>query len=84
MIDRADAEAVLYRAAIAALGYWPTKHLDEPGYTIDEDIDWCLGPIGALDGLTLQRVRARVRAVIADPTAAREEFRRALAELVGE
>ena len=47
MIDRSDCEATLYRIAICAFTYYPDKEADEPGYSVDEDVDWCLAPLAA-------------------------------------
>lgn len=81
MIDRADTEAALYRVAICAFTYHPDKERDEPGYTIDEDITWCLQPLTALPAETLHELRETVRALITTPTADRQAFIRYLAAL---
>ena len=64
MIDRADTEASLARVAFAAFLYHPTKHLDEPGWTVDEDIDWALTPLNDLDPTARAVWRERIREVI--------------------
>ena len=81
MIDRADTEATLYRVAIAAFTYYPGKEHDEPGYTINEDIAWCLQPLAALPAETLHELRETVRTLITTPTADRQAFIRYLAAL---
>ena len=67
MIDRADTEASLARVAFAAFLYHPTKHLDEPGWTVDEDIDWALTPLRDLDPTARAVWRERIREVMTSP-----------------
>lgn len=74
MIDRADTEASLARVAFAAFLYHPTKHLDEPGWTVDEDIDWALTPLRALDPTVREMWRDRIREAITNPAADRQAF----------
>lgn len=81
MIDRADTEATLYRVAIAAFTYHPGKEHDEPGYTVNEDIAWCLQPLTALPAETLHELRETVRTLITTPAADRQAFIRYLAAL---
>lgn len=81
MIDRADTEATLYRVAICAFTYHLDKHLDEPGYTLDEDIAWCLEPLHTLPTDDLEHLRDTIRTLITTPTADRQAFIRHLAAL---
>jgi hypothetical protein len=83
MIDRSVVEALLYRVAYAALDHYPAKPVDEPGYTIDEDLDWCLQALD-LPGKELDGLRERIRAVITDPTGHRQQFVRDLNALIGD
>ncbi len=78
MIDRADAEAAIFRTAFAAFAYYPAKPLDEPGYTVDEDLDWCLEPLGALPDEARGSVRGWMREVVTNPNADRQAFMRSL------
>lgn len=78
MIDRADVEAAIFRAAFAAFAYYPAKPLDEPGYTVDEDLDWCLEPLGALPDEARGSVRGWMREVVTNPNADRQAFMRSL------
>ena len=82
MIDRSHAEDLLYRAAIASIGWHPHKATEEPGYTIDDDIDWCLEPVQHIPHQHLTGLRGRVRELIEDPTTHRYAFRRDLLALV--
>ena len=83
MIDRADTEASLARVAFAAFLYHPPKHLDEPGWTVDEDIDWALTPLNDLDPTARAVWRERIREVITDPAADRQAFIVDLTALAG-
>lgn len=84
LIDRTDVEAALYRVAISAFTYYSDKEAEEPGYAIDEDLDWCLAPIaGPLAGRRDQ-LRATIRVMITDRTANRREFIALLAALAEE
>lgn len=64
MIDVRDADEVIYRVSVAAFAHYPEKSNAEPGYTIDEDVDWAIEPVRALGPETLQPLRARVREAI--------------------
>jgi len=81
MLDRTDREAALYRVALCAFPYYPDRAEVDPGYTVDEDIEWCLAPLGAriiVDGVGL---RAAIREVITDRGADRQAFITRLREL---
>tara|TARA_R100000365_G_scaffold3528_1_gene11905 strand:+ start:13613 stop:13867 length:255 start_codon:yes stop_codon:yes gene_type:complete len=82
MLDRTEAESLLYRVASAALGYYPDKPAREPGYVIEEDIDWCLKPLSRLPRRYHDTLRTRIREVVEDPTAHRYEFTRDVMALV--
>lgn len=73
-LDRTHADAVLYRVAICAFTYYPDKPTEEPGYTIEEDVDWCIAPLTGIDQTTLDDLRQGIRNAIADPTAERQGF----------
>lgn len=83
-IDRAEAEATLYRVAICAFTYHPDKPLEEPGYDVAEDIAWCLAPLAGLPTTQLDELRDTVRVLITTPTADRQAFIRDLGGLVGD
>src|SRR4051812_42918466 len=84
MIDRADAEATLYRVAISAFTYYPDKPAAEPGYGVEEDIDWCTAPLRSLPPEQLHALRESVRELIIDPMADRRAFIATLNELAEE
>lgn len=83
MIDRSEAEATLYRVAICAFTYHPDKHLDEPGYTLNEDLTWCLAPLAGLPDADIAELRDTIRTLITTPTADRQAFIRRLDALSG-
>ncbi|WP_439590755.1 hypothetical protein [Microbacterium sp.] len=82
MIDRANAEAATFRVGVAALTYRADKAATEPGYTIDEDVDWCIQPLRGIEPETFERLRHLVQETIVDPTSHRVAFNSALADLV--
>lgn len=84
MLDPAAAEAALYRVAICAFTWHPNKEADEPGWTIAEDLDWCLAPLAGLPNDQLTDLRATVQTLITTPTADRQAFIRHLAALSGD
>ncbi len=81
MIDRAHTETTLWRTAVSAFSYYPTKHVDEPGYTVDEDIAWCLEPLNEVDQTALARLADLLAAAIVDPTAHRTALTKELERL---
>lgn len=81
MLDRADAEAAIFRTAFAAFAYYPAKPFEEAGYTVDEDLDWCLEPLTALPDEARGPVRGWMREVITNADADRQAFMRALRDL---
>ncbi|MEV4775981.1 hypothetical protein LTA6_001875 [Microbacterium sp. LTA6] len=80
-IDRTDVEATLYRVAVSSFTYYPDKEAAEPGYTIDEDVDWCLAPLAGRPAGQRSQLRAMIRVMVTEPTANRREFIAMLADL---
>ena len=74
MIDRAHTEEVTYLTAVAALRYYPGKEAQDPGYTLAEDVDWCLRPLTGLPDAVLADIRHFVQQAIIDPTGNRVEL----------
>ncbi|GAA1979130.1 hypothetical protein [Microbacterium pumilum] len=74
MIDRADAEAVIYRVAVSAFAYYPDKATKEPGYTVDEDVEWSLEPVSALDSAQTAELEDRIREAITSLACDRQGF----------
>ena len=74
MIEERDTEAVIYRTAVVAFQYYPDRERAEPGYTIDEDLDWIIAPLRQLPQAERDAIRARALGLILDPTADRQSF----------
>lgn len=74
MLDRADAEAVIFRAALVAFTWYPDKHRDEPGYTLDEDLDWCKESLAALPLDTQDELIEEILMLVTDPNRNRQSF----------
>lgn len=83
-IDRTDVEATLYRVAVSAFTYYPDKEAAESGYTLGEDVDWCLAPLAGLAAGRRGQLRATIRVMVTEPTANRLEFIAVLAALAEE
>ena len=79
-LNRSDVEAALARIAVATFTYYPEKATEEPGYVVEEDVDWAMGPLRVMDAAQYERWRARVIAVISDASHDRRAF---LADLMG-
>lgn len=84
MLDRTQVDATIYRVAIASFTHYPDKHLKEPGYTLDEDLDWCMRPLRHLPHQELDQLRAEVLELITDPTAGRQAFIKHLKSLAAD
>lgn len=84
MTDRALTEATLYRAAVAAIAYYPDRAAIEPDYTLDEDLRWCLEPLSMLSEGQAAHVRTLLASAITDPTAGREALIRELNRLAND
>lgn len=67
-------DVALQRTAIAASIYYPQIHVDQPDYRLDEDLAWCVEPLGELDAVALAAVREIVGRAIVEPTEYREEL----------
>ena len=67
-------DIALQRTAIAAFIYYPQIHVDQPDYRLDEDLAWCVEPLGELDPVDLAAVRELVGRAIVEPTEYREEL----------
>lgn len=82
MITREEAEGLILRVASSAFDHYPGKTTAEPGYTIDEDIDWCLDAVPSVSEPYRTTIRDRIAMAIADPTAQRQAFTRDVLALV--
>ncbi|MBG6055285.1 hypothetical protein IWX81_001696 [Salinibacterium sp. CAN_S4] len=84
MLDRTQVDATIYRVAIASFTHYPDKHLKEPGYIVDEDLDWCVRPLRHLPQEEREQLRAQILNLITDPTAGRQAFIKHLKSLSSE
>lgn len=76
-------DIALQRTAIAAFIYYPQIHIDLPDYRLEEDIAWCVEPLGDLDAAALTSVRESVGRAIVEPSEYREELFATLSRLAG-
>ncbi|KQZ84100.1 hypothetical protein ASD56_08770 [Microbacterium sp. Root166] len=83
MSDRERADAVLEHVAVLAFLYYPGIEVDDPSYSLADDIEWCLARLGDVADVERERMRALFEGAITDPTATREELFTALVELDG-
>lgn len=83
MSDRERADAVLEHVAVLAFLYYPGIEVDDPSYSLADDIEWCLARLGDVSDIEQDRMRALFARAIADPTATHEELFTALVELDG-
>lgn len=83
MSDRERADAVLEHVAVLAFLYYPGIEVDDPSYSLADDIDWCLARLGDVSDAGRERMRALFASAITDPTATRETLFTALVELDG-
>lgn len=74
MLDRSQVDAVIYRVAVASFTHYPDKGEREPGYTVEEDLDWCMRPLRHLPPVERDELRRRVLELITDPAADRQAF----------
>ena len=74
VIDRSDVEAALARVAVAAFTHYPEKSVEEPGYVVEEDVEWAMEPLRMLDHEAREEWWRRFTEVIADPAADRRAF----------
>lgn len=81
MPSREEVDDVLQRVGLAAISYYPEIHIDEPDYTVDGDVDWCLEPLTDLTDEQRITVREAVGRAITNPTAHRFGMFRVLLEL---
>ncbi|HRN30072.1 MAG TPA: hypothetical protein PK781_01580 [Terrimesophilobacter sp.] len=84
MLDLSQADAAIFRTAVAAFTYYPAKTEREPGYTVDEDLNWCIRPLRNLPQQEHDQLAKHIRQLIIDPTADRQSFIRHLRSLTGE
>jgi hypothetical protein len=82
MTTHDQVDDTLQRVGLAALMYYPEIHVEEPDYTVDTDVDWCLEPLSALPAEQLQTLRDVIGRTIVNPTEHRATVFQALQDLL--
>jgi len=80
MVDRADIEAVIYRAAFVAVRFGAPASTAQA----DQDVSWCLEPLTMLGRTERAVLGALVRDLAADPTSNRDTFIATLMDMIDE
>ena len=78
MLDRSQIDATVFRVAVAAFTYYPEKASREPGYNLEEDLDWCMRPLRHLPDIHRRELRDHITSLVTDPVADRQAFIRRL------
>ncbi len=81
MLDRELIDAALQRVSLLSFLYYPEIHVDEPDYSLSDDIDFCTEPLNELHGADLDELRQLIGRAIIDPSEYREEVFEALTAL---
>ena len=72
MPSREEVDDVLQRVGLAAISYYPEIHVDEPDYTVDGDVDWCLEPVTDLTDEQRKQLRNCEAVDVAEEVAEQE------------
>jgi hypothetical protein len=72
MTDSEATDAVLQHVAVLAFLYYPGIEVDDPTYSLSDDIEWCLARLGDVADGEREDVRALIGRAITDPTENRE------------
>lgn len=72
MTDRELTDAVLEHVAVLAFLYYPGIEVDDPTYSLSDDIEWCVARLGDLTDAHRDDMRALIGRAITDPTSTRE------------
>ena len=56
MSDRERADAVLEHVAVLAFLYYPGIEVDDPSYSLADDIEWCLARLGDVADVDRERI----------------------------
>ena len=77
-------DELLHRAALASLFYYPEIAADDSDYNLQNDVEYCIEPVMALDAGDLAELRTVVGRVITNPSAHRVELIELVIELAPE
>lgn len=80
-IAKEQTDVVFQRVGLLAFLYYPQVHVDEPGYSLTEDIAFCLEPLLDLNSDQTNEFRHLIGKTIIDPSEYRESLFHALTEL---
>ena len=72
MPNREALDDTLQRVGLACLMWHPMIAVDEPGYELVTDVDWCLEPVRDLVEDQRARLGEAIGRAIADPTSSRQ------------
>lgn len=81
MIDRELVDAALQRVSLLAFLYYPEVHVDEPDYSLSDDVDFCMEPLAELAADSRDALRDLLSRAIIDPSEYRADVFAALTEL---
>ena len=82
VVEQGRVDDALQRTGLAALMYYPELQVDEPEYTVADDVEWCLEPLNGLPVEQLEPLRDVVARTIVDPTTHRARLFAVLRALV--
>lgn len=80
-ITQETTDVVFGRVSIVSFLYYPEVHVNEPDYSLTEDVVFCLEPLTDLTTEQRDELRYLVGQVIIDPTRYREALVAAVLEL---
>lgn len=74
MPNREALDDTLQRVGLACLMWHPAVVLDEPGYELVTDVEWCLEPVRDLTQEQRNRLGGAIGRAITDPTGSRQHL----------
>ncbi|WP_346231568.1 hypothetical protein [Parafrigoribacterium mesophilum] len=74
MPNREALDDALQRVGLACLMWHPATGVDEPGYELVTDVDWCLEPVRDLTKEERSSLRVAIGRAITDPTGYRQDL----------
>lgn len=78
-VSKEEADQLTMRVGMMSLIYYPEIHVDQPAYSLTDDVAWCLESI--TDDQSRDELRDAVGRVIVDPSAGRSRLSDLLFEL---
>lgn len=74
MPNREALDDALQRVGLACLMWHPAIAVDEPGYELATDVDWCLEPVRDLTKTEQSSLGQAIGRAITDPTGSRQNL----------